>query len=500
MYRLTSDLLRPAPVFRAESTRRLEYEIQASKSEPLMVKAGLSAAQLALAIAPHARRIWIASGPGNNGGDGLEAAIHLHAWGFDVQLSLLGDPGQLPRDAHAAYQRARAAGVRIAAQPPDAWMAGMAEQDLCIDALLGTGASRPPADNMRSWIERLNHSPAQVLALDLPTGLHPDSGQVWSMEQGTNATVKADHTLTFLAVKPGLLMGHGRDVAGEIWIDPLTDAGLPPDLAPHAWVNTPTACPEKTHASHKGSHGDVAVVGGESIELRGLGMSGAAVLAGQAALNAGAGRVILCALGRQGECLNAPPDLMQRRFEQLDLGALTVAAGCGAGQAIRPLMAELLQRSAQLVIDADALNAIAQDPYLQQLLHARNKKSRPTVLTPHPLEAARLLTSSSHEVQSDRLAAARRLADMFECTVVLKGSGTVIAAPGKTSRINPTGNGRLATGGTGDVLAGMLASLLAQGLSDWDAACAAVWRHGMLSDEWPQNEALTASRLASRIA
>lgn len=500
MYRLTPKTSFSVPVLRATDTARLESEVQARSPEPLMLKAGLSAAQLARAIAPHAQRIWIAAGPGNNGGDGLQAAIHLQAWGFATLVSLVGAPEKMPRDAHQAYQRAQTAGVRIVTHVPDDWIAGMTAQDLCIDALLGTGASRAPSDTMQSWIAQINSSPAQVLSLDLPTGLHPDSGQPWSMEQGPGNLIQADHTLTFLAAKPGLLMGHGRDAAGEIWIDPLTEEGLPTNLLPQAWVSPPPAGRTKAHASHKGSHGDVAIVGGESIELRGLGMSGAAVLAASSALHAGAGRVILCTPGGHRECLNAPPDLMQRHFEQLDLGALTVAAGCGGGQAIRPLMAKLLQRSARLVADADALNAIAQDPHLQQLLRARSKKSRPTVLTPHPLEAARLLGCSSQDVQSDRVSAARKLADGFECTVVLKGSGTVIASPAKTSRINITGNGRLATGGTGDVLAGLLARLLAQGLSDWDAACSAVWRHGMLSDEWPRNEALTASRLASRIA
>lgn len=152
----------------------------------------------------------------------------------------------------------------------------------------------------------------------------------------------------------------------------------------------------------------------------------------------------------------------------------------------------------QLVLDADGLNAVSQDPELQSLLRQR-AQSRTTVISPHPLEAARLLNTSTTQVQSDRLKAAQGLVDLFQCTVVLKGSGTVIAAPGQIPRINPTGNGRLATGGTGDVLAGLVAARMAQGLSSYEAACMAVSQHGQVADDWPEGKALTASRLAQRL-
>eukprot|EP01032_Pedospumella_encystans_P019776 gene19776-22482_t len=160
-------------------------------------------------------------------------------------------------------------------------------------------------------------------------------------------------------------------------------------------------------------------------------------------------------------------------------------------------LAEVLQGSARLVLDADALNALAQDAHLQSLLQQRSA-NQPTVITPHPLEAARLLKTTSSDIQNNRLKAAQDLADWLHCTVVLKGSGTVIAAPGQTPRINTTGNGKLATGGTGDVLAGLMGARLAQGMSAFEAACSAVHQHGALADEWPEHTALTASRLASR--
>jgi hydroxyethylthiazole kinase-like uncharacterized protein yjeF len=161
-------------------------------------------------------------------------------------------------------------------------------------------------------------------------------------------------------------------------------------------------------------------------------------------------------------------------------------------------MPEVLRRSAQLVLDADGLNALAQSAALQGLMRQRANRL-PTVITPHPLEAARLLQTSSAQVQSHRLKAAQDLAALFHCTVVLKGSGTVIATPGATPRINTSGNGRLATGGTGDVLAGLIGARMAQGLSPFDAACSAVAQHGQVANDWPAGQALTASRLAKRL-
>ena len=196
---------------------------------------------------------------------------------------------------------------------------------------------------------------------------------------------------------------------------------------------------------------------------------------------------------------SAPPDLMQREFRRLELEKLHVVCGCGGGSAVQALLPEVLQRSSGLVLDADGLNALAQEPNLQQTMRQRGK-AQPTVITPHPLEAARLLDCNTAQVQNDRLKAAQELAERFQCSVVLKGSGTVIAAPGHTTRINITGNGRLAIGGTGDVLAGLVGARMAQGLSAFDAACAAVAQHGQVADDWSPGEALTASRLARRLA
>jgi len=485
------------PVHGRDSIRALETWLQARSPTPLMEKAGLATARLALALAPHAQRIWVAAGPGNNGGDGLEAALHLHRWGKTVRVSLIGSAHKLPADAHAAWQRAHAAGVPITPDLPTAWLEEMGPLDLCIDALLGIGATRSLATEMQTWVQAMNQCHAQVLAIDLPTGLSPESGQLLGDTTDTSCLVQADHTLTFMAAKPGLFMGHGRDACGDIWLDPLgleADETTPP---PQALLNTVRPRQPSTHVSHKGSHGDVAIIGGEPLTARGMGMTGAAVLAATAALHAGAGRVILSLLSGQATD-SAPPDVMQQNWQRLELEKLHVVCGCGGGQAVHALLPKVLQRAAQLVLDADGLNAVARDSRLHALLHQR-AHTRPTVITPHPLEAARLLNTSTIQVQGDRLQAAQNLVDLFQCTVVLKGSGTVIAAPGQTPCINTTGNGRLATGGTGDVLAGLIGARMAQGLNPFDAACHAVAQHGQLANDWPPNRALTASRLAQHL-
>jgi hydroxyethylthiazole kinase-like uncharacterized protein yjeF len=466
-----------------------------------MQNAGLACARLALAAAPHARRIWVAAGPGNNGGDGLEAALHLHQWGKEVVVSLFESSGPGPADAQAALKRAQLAGVRIQSSVPTDWLQQMDAQDLCIDALLGIGATRPLNADLLACVQAMNKGLAPVLAIDVPTGLNPQSGQ-WLGGDGGNSgdhlAVRADHTLSLIAVQTGLLMGHGRDASGQIWLEDLGYLASQHQVPHLAWLNAPYTSAPKSHASHKGSHGDVAVIGGEGMATQGMGMTGAAVLAATAALHAGAGRVMLSLLSGQTSD-SASPDLMQREFRRLELEKLHVVCGCGGGSAVQEVLPEVLRRSAHLVLDADGLNAVAQEPSLQQTMRQRGK-AQPSVITPHPLEAARLLGCNTAQVQNDRLKAAQELAERFQCSVVLKGSGTVIAAPGHTPRINITGNGQLAIGGTGDVLAGLVGARMAQGLSSFDAACAAVAQHGQVADDWPPSLALTASRLARRLA
>lgn len=488
----------PTPLFDVATTRELERTAAAGlPAGTLMQRAGLATARLALALAPHARRIVIACGPGNNGGDGLDAAARLQARGKDVTVIHMADPARLPADAGAALQRARAADVTFAHAVP----AGLTGSDLCLDALLGIGASRPPAPGMAQLLAALHGSAAPLLCVDVPTGLNTDTGQ-WLRAEGQDASHPAAaarrHTLTLLTCKPGLFTAHGRDACGRIWYD---DLGVDPArlAPPTAWLNRPPRAAPRAHASHKGSYGDVAVVGGAVDPAQGIAMQGAALLAASAALHAGAGRVYVSLLDDGAMGLHtAQPELMFRRFAALPLAELTVVAGCGGGTVIAQPLASVLVTARQLVLDADGINAVASSPELQRSLAARHAAGQATVLTPHPLEAARLLQTSTAAVQGNRLHAAGTLAARYHCTVVLKGSGTVIAAPGEVPRINPSGNARLACAGTGDVLAGFLGACLAGGEPPLAAACRAVYAHGAIADAWPERQALTASALATR--
>lgn len=462
----------PWPLHDAEASRAVEHAALALHApHVLMERAGLAVARLALAIAPHARRVRILAGPGNNGGDGLVAARHLHAAGKAVRVTLVADPARLPADAAQALAQAAAAGVAIAADGFDD-----PEADLVIDALLGIGARRAPEGRMAAAIAAINAGSGPVLAVDLPSGLHPDTGAVLG-----DAAVRASATLALLTIKPGCWTGHGRDKAGEVWFDTL---GVD-DVAARLFLSGPPAPLQRRHSDHKGSFGDLAVVGGAP------GMTGAAWLAARAALAAGAGRVYCSLLDADAPALDFDrPELMSRRAGWQAAPALlarsTVVCGCGGGDVVREALPPLLSHAARLVLDADALNALAADSALQPLLRARAARGLATLLTPHPLEAARMLQTDSATVQRDRLAAARRLAADTGAAVLLKGSGSVIATADAAAvlRINPTGNAALAGAGTGDVLAGWAGGLWSQqpDAAAADIAAAAAWQHGRAAD------------------
>jgi ADP-dependent NAD(P)H-hydrate dehydratase / NAD(P)H-hydrate epimerase len=465
----------PWPLHGASASRAAEQAALALHPPfSLMARAGLAVARLAWALAPHARCLQVWAGPGNNGGDALVAARHLHAAGRQVQVRLVADAARLPPDAARALQEAQQAGVQIVAGSGAPANDGA---DMHIDGLLGLGARRAPEGPLAQAIVQLNDTGPPVLAIDLPSGLHPDTG----MPLGSMA-VRATDTLALLTLKPGCHTAMGRVHAGQVWLDALdVDAG-----PPSAWLSGPPALQPRALAGHKGKHGDVAVVGGAP------GMLGAAWLAARAALAAGAGRVYCAPLDADAALLDSThPELMGRRQWWLSpprvLAAGTVAAGCGGGEQVRAALPPLLHHAARLVLDADGLNAVAADTMLQALLRARASRGLQTLLTPHPLEAARLLQKQAADVQGDRIAAATTLAQDFGCTVLLKGSGTVITAPGFTPHINPTGNAALGTAGTGDVLAGWAAGLWAQAPQAEAAAiaCMAAWQHGRAADLWP---------------
>ena len=471
------------PLHGVASTRQIEQQALTQHPAPsLMQRAGLAVAQLALAIAPHAERIWLACGAGNNGGDGLEAAIHLQRWGKQVLVNWLGTPGQVPAHSQAAWERFRASGLSLCEAPPAQW-------DCAIDALLGIGGSRAPQGVMAEWLLRMADAPTPLIQVDVASGLDAQTG-VW---HGAVPRSQAErHTLSLLTLKPGLFTADGRDASGEVWFD---DLGVVPPPTLDGWLQAQQAAPlHRRENSHKGNYGDVVVVGGNA------GMSGAAVLAAQAALRGGAGRVWLGLLDDKlrDAVASQYPTVMSCAPETIEVRERTVVCGCGGGDAVRAVLPRLLSSAASLVLDADALNAL-KDPSLLQLLRQRTARRLPTVLTPHPLEAARLLGCDAHTVQSDRLRHAQALCEVTGAVVVLKGSGSIITAPQQTPVINASGHPRLAMAGTGDVLAGLIGAELAQGLDSHCAACRAVARHGWAAQHWPPHQAFDAWALTTRL-
>ncbi|MFY8043141.1 MAG: NAD(P)H-hydrate dehydratase, partial [Rhodoferax sp.] len=304
-------------------------------------------------------------------------------------------------------------------------------------------------------VRAINICNRPIISVDIPSGLNADTGESMGI------CVKATHTLCMLGLKFGLLSGHGRDCSGTVWLSAL---GIDRTPLATARTNAPQPSNNRLHKSHKGTYGDVAVVGGAP------GMQGAAVLAATAAVYAGAGRTFLLPLSPEAsQIFGARPEVMVRELGSIPIDSMTVVAGCGGGAAIEGHLGDLIEKSKNLIVDADALNALARSPTLCNQLRRREMDA--TILTPHPLEAARLLNSTAAAINSDRLNAAKELVDRFQCIVVLKGSGTIIASPHELPRINLSGNARLSTGGTGDVLAGMIGSYVSKFDRPFEATC-----------------------------
>ncbi|MCG5073744.1 NAD(P)H-hydrate dehydratase [Paraburkholderia tagetis] len=497
---------RAVPLLTVAQLRAAETAAQAAlPAHTLMARAGAAAAhflreQIAHAPSPaSAKPVWFAAGPGNNGGDALVAAAELKRSGIAVEVCM---PMEVkPDDARWALAEARAAGVPITTAAPGSFDA----YGWLVDGLFGIGLARALDGVFGALAARLAahaRSHGHVLALDVPSGLDSDTGNL----VGDGPAVRATHTVTFIAAKPGLYTGAGRDCAGAVSVAPIglnggLNAGLNagPNASLNAGANTPTeapaaqparlnapalfaaAMPARDFATHKGSFGTLAVVGGDT------GMCGAPILAARAALLAGAGKIHVGFLGNDAPPYDAlHPELMLHTAGKLALDTMSaVAAGCGMGgsASARQLVDRILQLDVSVLLDADALNLVARDDVLAARVteHLRTHGA-PCVLTPHPLEAARLLGMDTAAVQRDRLAAARALATRYAAIAVLKGSGTVIAAPDGRVAINPTGNAALATGGTGDVLGGLIGALLAQRLPPWEAALAGVYLHGLAAD------------------
>ena len=460
-----------APLYRADAMRSLELRaMHAHPDAPLMARAGEAAAQYALEItADTGREVLVLAGPGNNGGDAFEVAAHLKRKGFRVDVLHRGDPTQRRGEAKLAWEKWQAVDGRVLdALPADA------HYDLVVDGLFGIGLSKALTDDYAAWIAAANAMSARRLALDIHSGLHGDTGVA------TGPAFRATHTITFIAGKPGLYTHDGPDHCGELRVATLgldELASTEPEgslLGPAVLETLPL---KRARNFHKGKAGAVAIVGGAQ------GMVGAALLAGRASLKLGAGKVFVGLLDNNLAVDPAQPELMLRKADaavtESALTALVVGPGMGIDSVAQRIMSGALRSDKPLLLDADALNLIAAYGVLQSALLSRKSA---TVLTPHPAEAARLLETTTTQVQADRIAAAIALAQKFKACVVLKGAGSVCASPDGRWWINPSGNAGMSSAGTGDVLSGLCGALLAQGVTAEQALNAAVYLHGAAGD------------------
>lgn len=436
----------------------------------LMERAGAAAFQLLRRRWPAARRLLVLCGGGNNGGDGYVVARLGREHDMDVTVQALADIGALPPAAAAAAQRFREAGGTM--HPfAGAWSRDV---DLIVDAMLGTGLTRPLAGAFAQAIGQINNAGRPVLSLDVPSGLDADTGAVM------NCAVHANMTVSFVALKPGLVTGSGPDCTGTLEFAPLgVDPALAGELAPHARLISHTTRPfplqRRPRDAHKGAFGHVLVVGGD------VGYAGAPLLAGEAAVRVGSGLVTLATRPQHaGLQVAARPELMAwgiERPQQLDpllARATVVAIGPGLGQSAwgTGLLARVLETDLPMVVDADALMLLARDP----------AHSERWVLTPHPGEAGRMLGCAAADVQRDRFAAVQALHSRYGGTAVLKGCGSLVAVKNETVAVCTDGNPGMASGGMGDVLTGVIAGLLAQGLDPGSAALTGVCLHGAAAD------------------
>ncbi|MBK8897851.1 MAG: NAD(P)H-hydrate dehydratase [Candidatus Competibacteraceae bacterium] len=463
----------PYELYRAAQVRELDriaIEVRGISGYTLMWRAGEAAFGL-LRQRWNARRIAVVCGGGNNGGDGYLVARLAHQHGFDVRVLTLADPEGLHGDAQTAWWNARSTGVSI--MPFTA--AALNGADLLVDAILGTGLEREVTGPWKAAILAMNAHPADILALDIPSGLHADTGVI------LGAAVQAAATMTFIGLKQGLFTGQGPACCGEI---SFSDLEVPSDIYaaihPASWRYTgrelPHYLPNRSRSAHKGHFGHVLVVGGD------LGMAGAARMSAEAAARCGAGLVSVATRGAHaGLQAVARPELMFHGIETPEaLSALldratVVAIGPGLGRDDwgRGLLRAVLASDKPLVADADALNLLAVEPSFRENW----------ILTPHPGEAARLLKMTPAEVEADRFAAVEDLALRFGGVAVLKGAGSLIASKADgVVVLCASGNPGMASGGMGDVLTGVVAALLAQGLPPFVAARAGVYLHGRAGD------------------
>lgn len=463
----------PVAVHTADQVRALDRHAIDDLHIPsytLMSRAGEAALAALRSCWPSAQRIAVVCGPGNNGGDGYVLARLAREQRLEVVTIGLHEPARLSGDARRAHDDFVAAGGTVGAWHADC----LRSADVIVDAIFGVGLSRPVAGVAAAAIAAINECGAPVLALDIASGLHADSGEV------LGSAVRAERTLTFLGLKLGFYLGEGPNFTGIVMFDGLD---LPPQALRHvepAAMRIDEAAvaellPPRRRTAHKGQQGSVLVIGGN------IGMAGAARMAGEAALRAGAGLVTVATRNENVAAIVGPrPELMCRgvasaaELTPLIERADVIALGPGLGQDewARAMFETTLANERRAVIDADALNLLAQSP----------RTSRQWILTPHPGEAARLLGKTAAQIQRDRLGAAREIVARYGGTVALKGAGTLVVSGERLPAICDRGNPGMASPGMGDVLTGVIAAVVAQSADLPAAARVGVLVHALAGD------------------
>lgn len=470
-------------LYTAAQTRALDRiaisEEQVSGYE-LMCRAGQALIDQILTSPLPVRCVACCCGGGNNGGDGFVVARLCREQGVPVHLFMLVDAERLHGEARTAYEDYIASGGSVS--PLDSAL--LEECDTIVDALLGTGLDRDVQGVVRDWIEAINAANARVVSADLPSGLDADTGHI------RGCAVRAETTVTFIGIKRGLLTGSGVDCVGRLVF---SDLNVAPKLPPEEKVvsrSNPTDLlqwlPPRARSMHKGQAGRVLIIGGAP------GYAGAVMLAGQAALRGGAGLVSVATHPESKSAIAAHcAELMVHAVRQAmnlddllsNIDCVLIGPGLGQSAWAKALLATALKSGKPLVLDADALNLMAQGE-MSARAHAINQTDLSVrILTPHPGEAARLMGSTIAKVEADRFACAATLSQQYKSIVVLKGAGTIVSDTQEELWLCDRGNPGMATGGMGDVLGGLIAALLAQGLPPIDAVRAGVLVHAMAGDD-----------------
>ena len=464
------------PVYTTDQIREIErIAFSSVSSYVLMERAGRAISNLAISEIPQGKnRVLVLAGPGNNGGDAYIAASNLKSSGFEVTVVSIGESQKKGSDAKKARKAWIESGGTISDSTID-----FDAHDLIIDGLLGIGLSRDIEHDFHQIIADANSSKLPIISIDIPSGLDSENGDVRGI------CIQATHTVTFLGYKIGLHTGHGPDYCGEIHLDTLGLSRraepdgigylIGEDIVKHA-------LPPRWPTSNKGNHGHVAVIGGA------FGMTGAAILAARAALNLGSGKVTIGFLCEPPAADWIQPELMLKTATECkgvsSLNCICIGPGLGVSQEALEILNEVLTKDIPVVLDADAINLVAKHEKTRILL---TNRTSPTVLTPHPGEAARLIGCEIHEVQKNRILHACNLSQEFDADVLIKGAGSVCALSDGSWLINTSGNPGLASAGMGDALTGIIGALIAQGAHSHAALLASVHLHGLAADELVKN-------------